>query len=135
MPALNAKLCVASAMLLAGAFLAGILAPVPLAAEGKTADARLHDFTAQKKSKKQPAKKPKPGEFPAREPFTPEEQNLAGIPNMPDARFWSDSVADFKKALPAGPGPWLVLSSGGGDGAFGAGLLNGWSESGARPEF
>ena len=38
-------------------------------------------------------------------------------------------------SLPATPGPWLVLSTGGGDGAFGAGLLNGWSESGKRPEF
>jgi hypothetical protein len=27
------------------------------------------------------------------------------------------------------------LSTGGGDGAFGAGLLNGWSETGKRPEF
>jgi predicted acylesterase/phospholipase RssA len=54
---------------------------------------------------------------------------------MPDARFWADSVADFNNALPAQPGPWLVLSSGGSDGAFGAGLLSGWSASGRRPEF
>ena len=37
--------------------------------------------------------------------------------------------------FPSTPGPWLALSTGGGDGAFGAGLLNGWSESGKRPEF
>ena len=54
---------------------------------------------------------------------------------MPDARFWADSEKDFLAAVPATPGPWLVLSTGGGDGAFGAGLLNGWSESGKRPEF
>ena len=45
------------------------------------------------------------------------------------------SEKDFLAALPAMPGPWLALSTGGGDGAFGAGLLNGWSESGKRPEF
>ena len=54
---------------------------------------------------------------------------------FPDARFWADSEKDFLAALPATPGPWLALSTGGGDGAFGAGLLNGWSESGKRPEF
>ena len=54
---------------------------------------------------------------------------------MPDARFWADSEKDFLASLPTTPGPWLALSTGGGDGAFGAGLLNGWSESGKRPEF
>ena len=138
MPALNAKTCMAAVMLLAcpflmGGFLTRAWTPAHAAA-GKTLEARSDDVSAQRKK---PAKKPapKPGEFPAREPFTAEEQNAAVMPNMPDARFWSDSVSDFKKALPATPGPWLVLSSGGGDGAFGAGLLNGWSESGKRPEF
>src|SRR5205085_2491634 len=32
-------------------------------------------------------------------------------------------------------GPWLALSGGGADGAFGAGLLSGWSASGKRPDF
>ena len=54
---------------------------------------------------------------------------------MPDARFWADSVSDFNAALPSQPGPWLALSSGGADGAFGAGLLNGLSESGKRPDY
>ncbi|KAB1070504.1 patatin-like phospholipase family protein [Methylobacterium planeticum] len=31
--------------------------------------------------------------------------------------------------------PWLVLSGGGENGAFAAGLLSGWSEAGTRPEF
>ena len=44
-------------------------------------------------------------------------------------------MADFINALPAQPGPWLVLSSGGGDGAFGAGLLVGLSAAGNRPEY
>jgi hypothetical protein len=54
---------------------------------------------------------------------------------MPDARFWADSISDFTSALPSQPGPWLILSSGGADGAFGAGLLNGLSESGKRPDY
>ena len=54
---------------------------------------------------------------------------------MPDARFWADSTTDFIHALPVQPGPWLVLSSGGGDGAFGAGLLVGLSAAGNRPEY
>jgi hypothetical protein len=71
----------------------------------------------------------------AREPFTAAEQNAAKIPGIPDARVWSDDVQGFFKLLPAEKGPWLLLSSGGGDGAFGAGLLNGWAASGRRPEF
>ena len=54
---------------------------------------------------------------------------------MPDARFWADSVDDFKNALPQQPGPWLILSSGGSDGAFGAGLLNGLTAAGKRPDY
>src|SRR5258708_4884839 len=71
----------------------------------------------------------------ARPDFTADDQAVAVIPGVPDARFWADSEKDFLKALPATPGPWLALSTGGGDGAFGAGLLNGWSESGKRPAF
>ena len=54
---------------------------------------------------------------------------------MPDARFWGDSEPDFKAALPSQPGPWLILSSGGADGAFGAGLLNGLTAGGRRPDY
>ena len=44
-------------------------------------------------------------------------------------------MADFEKALPAQPGPWLILSTGGSDGAFGAGLLSGLSAAGNRPDY
>ena len=37
--------------------------------------------------------------------------------------------------LPTASGPWLAISGGGADGAFGAGLLTGWSQSGTRPQF
>ena len=45
------------------------------------------------------------------------------------------SRTDFNNALPSQPGPWLILSSGGADGAFGAGLLNGLTASGKRPDY
>lgn len=81
-----------------------------------------------------PAVAAKPG-LPPRIPFTDADEAAAVIPGIPDARFWADSETDFNKALPLRPGPWLILSSGGSDGAFGAGLLSGWSASGKRPEF
>src|SRR4051794_2644486 len=83
----------------------------------------------------QKSEPPKQPEQPSRPDFTADDQAVAAIPGIPDARFWADSEKDFLAAVPATPGPWLSLSTGGGDGAFGAGLLNGWSESGKRPEF
>ena len=73
--------------------------------------------------------------LPPRTPFSAADDASAAIPGMPDARFWADSVADFTKALPPQPGPWLILSTGGEDGAFGAGLLNGLSAGGKRPDY
>ena len=72
---------------------------------------------------------------PPRVPFTAAEDAVATIPGIPDARFWANSTTDFINALPAQPGPWLVLSSGGGDGAFGAGLVVGLGAAGNRPEY
>jgi predicted patatin/cPLA2 family phospholipase len=90
-------------------------------------------------TKKAPAKPtaaaPQPPQLPPRIPFTAAEQAKAVIPGMPDARFFADSIDDFKAALPAQPGPWIAFSSGGADGAFGAGLLNGLTESGKRPDY
>src|SRR5690606_27493412 len=98
-------------------------------------------FVSSQRKKKRPAREPsakpaapKPDPL-ARIPFTAAEQDVAIIPEIADARVWSDREQDFLNILPAGKGPWLVLSSGGSDGAFGAGLLNGWSASGKRPEF
>ncbi len=81
------------------------------------------------------AEAPQQPEQPSRPDFTAEDQAAAIIPGVAGARFWADSEKDFLAALPTTPGPWLALSTGGGDGAFGAGLLNGWSQSGKRPEF
>ena len=76
-----------------------------------------------------------PPQLPPRAAFTAAEDAAAVVPGIPEARFWADSVAEFTNALPSKPGPWLVLSSGGEDGAFGAGLLNGLNASGKRPEY
>jgi hypothetical protein len=105
------------------------------------ADPQLQEFGAQQQkrkpartTKKAPPAPEKP-KIPPREPFTLAEQDAAVVPGIPDARFWGDSVEAFFKALPAARGAWLALSSGGADGAFGAGVLAGMSEAGTRPEF
>lgn len=74
-------------------------------------------------------------ELPPRVPYTAAEDAVAIVPGFPDARFWADSEVDYAHALPANPGPWLILSSGGADGAFGAGVLAGLTEGGKRPEY
>ena len=76
-----------------------------------------------------------PQKLPPRAPFTAADAAVAGVPGMPDARFWADSQTDFAKARPPQRGPWLILSTGGADGAFGAGLLNGLSAAGKRPDY
>jgi patatin-like phospholipase len=93
---------------------------------------------AQKKKKPPPKKgqaAPKQPSIPPREPFTLQDQQRAVVAGIPDARFWADSESEYARALPATPGPWLILSTGGSDGAFGAGLLNGLTQTGRRPEF
>jgi Patatin-like phospholipase len=90
-----------------------------------------------------PAAAAQPQKLPPRAPFTAADEAVAGVPGMPDARFWADSETDFAKALPPQPGaergpergPWLILTTGGADGAFGAGLLNGLSAAGKRPDY
>ena len=98
-----------------------------------------HKARAQLKRPPQPALAPSSGQqqpkLPARSPFTAADDAAAVIPGMPDARFWGDSITDFEAALPSQPGPWLILSTGGADGAFGAGLLNGLSAARNRPDY
>jgi hypothetical protein len=93
---------------------------------------------AQRPSKKT-ATKPQPATAAdrlSRTEFSLADEAVAKLPGMPaDARFWGDSVADFQRALPAEPGAWLILSTGGEEGAYGAGFLNGWAAAGTRPQF
>ncbi len=78
----------------------------------------------------------------------------AVVPGVPEARFWGDrlpaDMADRLDLLEAQtqsyaqasgrdifsePDYYLAISGGGARGAYGAGLLAGWSETGNRPEF
>jgi hypothetical protein len=75
-----------------------------------------------------------------REPFTEAEQHDARIVGIPDARFWADTPDAGRKMAPAfvderGDTNMLALSGGSDNGAYGAGLLNGWTKAGNRPEF
>jgi len=134
--------CTAAAILAA----ACVMAPeLPIAATPATQDAsgpatvavprRPAHARVKRKPKKPTVATVQPQRLPPRVPYTAADAAVAAIPGMPDVRFWADSESDFNKALPAQPGPWLALSSGGEDGAFGAGLLNGLSASGKRPDY
>jgi Patatin-like phospholipase len=75
-------------------------------------------------------------------PYTQQEQALATIPGIPGARFWADDPTigagprSVVRRLPTVDRPIvLALSGGGADGAFGAGLITGWSARGTRPKF
>ena len=61
-----------------------------------------------------------PKEQQERAPFTAEDENAAVVPGIPDARAWGDSETDFARLLPQASGPWLAISGGGSDGAYGA---------------
>jgi hypothetical protein len=89
---------------------------------------------SRKSTTKQPAAQP--ADKLSRTEFTQADEAVARLPGMPaDVRFWGDSVADFQRALPAAAGPWLILSTGGEEGAYGAGFLIGWAATGTRPQF
>jgi len=75
-----------------------------------------------------------------REPFTEVQQVVAAIPGIPAARFWADKPDAARQMATSftgtrGEKTLLALSGGSDNGAYGAGLLNGWSEAGTRPEF
>jgi hypothetical protein len=78
----------------------------------------------------------------ARIPYTQQEQSTAAIPGIPGARFWADDPTAIGTArrsvvsrIALRQPTVLALSGGGANGAFGAGLLSGWSARGTRPEF
>jgi hypothetical protein len=88
-------------------------------------------------------------------PAVPEDSTTrAGVLGIPNVRFFVDddlspylkeamASLDREKAFLAKsghvgempPANFLALSGGGDDGAFGAGLLVGWTQSGTRPQF
>lgn len=67
-----------------------------------------------------------------------EEAASARIPGFAsDIRFHGNDPMGYGQALTAAVSfkPWLALSGGGQDGAFGAGVMTGWTEAGTRPDF
>jgi predicted acylesterase/phospholipase RssA len=95
---------------------------------------------------------------PERLAAVPKDQEAAveTVSGMTDVRYWEDNDADVERLWqdrvvahrretellaaaehkgPLPPAYFLAISGGGEDGAFGAGLLNGWTEAGTRPEF
>ncbi|CAH2602338.1 Patatin family protein [Rhodovastum atsumiense] len=85
-------------------------------------------------------------------PPGPDTEAIAVL-GLPNARFWVDRSPEGllqevirlseREAATTPPGPdgrrpttsFLAISGGGDDGAFGAGLLVGWSAAGTRPQF
>ncbi len=90
---------------------------------------------------------------PRRTPMPPECVSDATIPGIPHARFWGDRVTpelldwirtglerEREHLRAQGINTWpdtsyLAISGGGADGAYGAGLLCGWTQRGDRPTF
>ena len=88
--------------------------------------------------------------LPERHPLPESLSDEALIHGIDGARYWADepppliegwfrlSKAELKANYPASYGRahnYLAISGGGQRGAFGAGLLNGWTQTGTRPEF
>jgi Patatin-like phospholipase len=87
---------------------------------------------------------------PKRHPLPSELLNRASVPGMPKIWHWGDEPptlpkewtsatrAEFRERFPEVSGKshnYLSISGGGANGAFGAGLLVGWTEAGNRPTF
>lgn len=87
---------------------------------------------------------------PQRDPLPAALVSLAKPLGEPNFRFWGDEVSPQTKkwlaadaetdaqkysALVGRPHRYLAISGGGANGAFGAGLLVGWSDRGDRPDF
>lgn len=83
-----------------------------------------------------------------RDPVPEPLVNQSSVPGYNHIRYWGDDGAGITPAMldeiaakqkAAGLSPtvrnFLAVSGGGSNGAFGAGLLSGWTKSGTRPEF
>jgi len=89
--------------------------------------------------------------LPQRNPLPDDFDGTAEIPGMPErVRYWGDEPPPYEKAwlgqsreelqaqysgVMGRKHNYLAISGGGPVGAFGAGLLVGWTEAGTRPEF
>lgn len=89
--------------------------------------------------------------LPQRNPLPDDFAGMAEIPGMSErVRYWGDEPPPYKRAwlgqsreelmkqysgVMGREHDYLAISGGGPQGAFGAGLLVGWTETGTRPEF
>lgn len=83
-----------------------------------------------------------PSRLPAVPTALTDQATVLGIPN---ARFWADTggpamvqeaiQARSRESDPQSPASYLALSGGSDNGAFGAGVLVGWTQTGTRPSF
>ncbi len=72
--------------------------------------------------------------------YTASDASSARVLDLKDLRRYADEPASAFQSEPDGvkrhgPVTYLALSGGGADGAYGAGVLNGWTETGTRPSF
>jgi predicted acylesterase/phospholipase RssA len=70
--------------------------------------------------------------------YTVSDAESSTILDLSELRRYADEPASAFKAdvnPRAGPLSYLALSGGGADGAYGAGVLNGWTAAGTRPRF
>ncbi|NCF80176.1 MAG: patatin [Proteobacteria bacterium] len=87
---------------------------------------------------------------PERKPLPEDLYARSQVPGIPNARFWGDEAPPYAEdlmtlppkelrarypALVDQPIILLAISGGGSDGAFGAGMIDGWTASGTRPVF
>ena len=74
-----------------------------------------------------------------RTPYAASDAAASTVLDLSELRRYADEPAPtFFKAdvsFRAGPLSYLAISGGGADGAYGAGVLNGWSAAGTRPKF
>lgn len=109
-------------------------AVLALAAAPPTAFARPAQHAAGKHSTdRKPAAQQERVDFTAAEAATAWPEGLSGR-----LRIGGDDAQAFQSLIDgagAAGDPWLVLSGGGENGAFAAGLLAGWSQAGDRPAF
>lgn len=90
------------------------------------------------------------GSVPKRNALPEELSVVSEIPGVPMAKYWGDVPSPYaiimahddpeilRQRFPAfvgKPFKMLAISGGGANGAFGAGLLAGWTEAGTRPQF
>jgi len=74
-----------------------------------------------------------------RTPYTASDAASSRALDLGELRRYADEPASMflttNVSSRAGPLSYLALSGGGADGAYGAGVLNGWTAAGTRPEF